>query len=131
MKKSNLINAEIVSSVASIGHTEYMIICDAGLPIPKGVNLIDVSVSGGVPSLTQVLASVEKELVIDKIILAEETKIINRSVYDEIQKIIGHYPGETCSHEMLKEKSKVAHTIIRTGEVSPYANIILVAGVNF
>ncbi|PIW12307.1 MAG: D-ribose pyranase, partial [Candidatus Infernicultor aquiphilus] len=35
------------------------------------------------------------------------------------------------SHEELKELSKQARAIIRTGECSPYANIILISGVIF
>ncbi|EQB99833.1 D-ribose pyranase [Photorhabdus temperata subsp. temperata M1021] len=38
---------------------------------------------------------------------------------------------EYISHNILKEKMKYSRAMIRTGENSPYANIILCAGVTF
>jgi D-ribose pyranase len=71
MKKTNLLNPEIIKSVAKLGHTDYFVICDAGLSIPNGVNVVDVSVSKGIPAFIDVLHAVAEELVVDSFIYAE------------------------------------------------------------
>ena len=103
MKKDGILNTNLISEVAAIGHTQYLVIGDAGLPIPKGVNVLDISLTKGVPGFMQVLEAVNEELVSEAYILAEE----------------------------FKKLTEEAQVIVRTGETSSFANIILVAGVNF
>ena len=131
MKKENLLNPEIASAVASIGHTDYFCIIDCGLPIPNGAKLIDVSVTAKIPGFLQVLKAVESELVIESYICASEIDKANPSVLKGIQEILNGLEAKKVPHEKFKELTSRAKCIVRTGEVSPYANIILVGGVNF
>lgn len=131
MKKDKLLNPEIVAAVAALGHTEFLCIADCGLPIPNGVRLIDVSVSENIPGFSDVLKAVEGELVVESCIYAEEIEHFNKEKLKDIREIMKDIPNHQVSHQKLKELTATAKYIIRTGETSPYANIILVGGVNF
>jgi len=133
MKKTTLLNDEISYAVARMGHTDTLVICDAGLPIPKGPERIDLAVSKGIPSFLSVLESILSELEVQKIIIASEMEKGNSSLYD---KIVSEFSGRgieiiEVSHAHFKELTKSAFAVVRTGEFSPFANIILEAGVTF
>lgn len=53
MKKSTLINSELSYLVATLGHTDEITVCDAGLPIPDEVQRIDLALTHGVPSFLE------------------------------------------------------------------------------
>lgn len=131
MKKRGLLHTQLISEIAEIGHTQTMVIGDVGLPVPKGVKTIDLALVPGTPSFLDVLRAVEGEMVCESYVLANEIKEKNPSVHTEIQKIMQDYPGSYVDHEELKRLSEKAQVIVRTGETSSYANIILTAGVNF
>lgn len=129
MMKHGILNSDIAKVLADLGHTDQIIICDAGLPVPAGVPKIDVALALGVPSFNDVLSLLEAEMAVEKVVLAAEIKEHNprvlahvASLYEEIDYV---------SHEEFKQLSSQAKAIIRTGENTPYANIILQAGVLF
>lgn len=131
MKKEKLLNPDIVSAIAALGHTEFLCIADCGLPVPQGVQVIDVSVTAMIPSFLQVLKAVEEELVIESFIYASEIEDANPNVLKQIKEILDGKAAKKIPHEEFKKLTANAKYIIRTGETSPYANIILVGGVNF
>lgn len=131
MKKNGILNTNLISEIAAIGHTQYFVIGDAGLPIPKGVQVIDLSLKKGIPGFIQVLEAVNEELVSESYILAEEIKQVNRELDETVHELLPEQPALYVSHKAFKKLTEEAKIIIRTGESSSYANIILVAGVNF
>lgn len=131
MKKTGVINAPIASVIAELGHMDMITIADAGLPIPKSVNRIDLALKKGIPSFIETLCVLLTEMQIEKVILAEEIKQHNQVILDEILGMIGEVSIEFVLHEDFKEITKESRAIIRTGEFSPYANIILISGVVF
>ena len=133
MTKDGILNPEIISSLTAIGHTEYLVIADSGLPLPakSNINIIDLSLVKGIPSFIQVLDAVMQKFVIESYILAEEITEKNKELYRHVGKYLSDVPEKLVSHEEFKELTKKSHTIIRTGEATPYANVILVGGVNF
>ncbi|GAB6447367.1 MULTISPECIES: D-ribose pyranase [Bacillus] len=131
MKKHGVLNSEIASVLASLGHTDTIVIADCGLPIPDGVKRIDLAVEIGKPSFLDVLQVVADDMAIEKVTLAEEVIINNAEVNKEIELKLIEPAFEYVSHEQFKEHTKKAKAIIRTGEATPYANVILHAGVIF
>lgn len=131
MKKDGILNTNLISEVAAIGHTQYLVIGDAGLPIPKGVNVLDISLTKGVPGFMQVLEAVNEELVSEAYILAEEIKEGNQELETQVHELLKEQPVTYVPHEEFKKLTEEAQVIVRTGETSSFANIILVAGVNF
>ncbi len=131
MKKEGLLNPQILSAIAGIGHTEYLVIADAGLPVPAGVPVIDISLVRGVPDFGSVLNAVTEEMVVESFILAEEILDRNQAAWDCVKEVLPNVPSVHISHEEFKKMTAGAKAVIRTGETTPYANIILAAGVNF
>lgn len=131
MKKEKLQNPKIIAAVAALGHTEFLCIVDCGMPIPKDVPLIDVSVTATIPSFLQVLEAVNSELVVESYIYAKEIDQDNPEVKERIVNLMKDKSVQVVPHNELKKLLSNAKCIIRTGETSPYANIILVGGVNF
>ena len=131
MKNQGLLNKEIITEVAGLGHTQYLCVADPGLPIPKGVKVIDVSVCAGIPRFLDVVDAVCGELVVESTILASEIDEKSAALSAELNARFGDLPMEKVPHEDFKKLTEKAMCIIRTGETVPYATIILVGGVNF
>jgi len=135
MKKGRLLNSEISSVISKMGHTDHITIGDAGLPIPGKVNRIDLALEKGIPSFLETLEVILEELQIEEVIIAKETEEISIDLYTKIlnllEKKCGKITISKVSHEELKEITKESKAVIRTGECTPYANIILKSGVTF
>ena len=131
MNKKGCLNWEMEYWFARLGHTQQLVICDSGLPIPEGKKVIDLALVPGTPSFLQVLKVVSDELVIESYLYADEIVGCNKSVLDGIKMILSDKDGYVLSHDELKKMSLNAEVFIRTGECSSYANVILTAGVNF
>lgn len=131
MRKGKLLNAEIVSVLAHMGHTDQLTLSDAGLPIPSEVKRIDLALKKGVPSFIETLEVIKHEMVIEKVILAEEIKLFNTDLYKKVLQLFEESQIEWVSHEAFKVRTKTSKVVIRTGECTSYANIIIQSGVDF
>lgn len=127
-----MLNSEIAKILDDLGHTDTLVIGDLGLPVPLGVKKIDVALDIGTPSFIEVLKLVAEEMAIEGITLAEEIKEKNPKQMEAIEEVLGLEPKRTFTpHESFKKQSAHAKAIIRTGEATPFSNIILQAGVIF
>jgi len=131
MRKGKLLNSVIVSSLSKLGHTDQLTIGDAGLPIPDTTKRIDLALVKGVPGFVETVQAIAEDMVIESVILAEEIKTENPDVLAEMEKLFGDIEIVFVSHEAFKKQTSVSKAVIRTGECTPYANIILQSGVNF
>jgi len=133
MKKCLLLNSEISYEIAKLGHTQSITIGDAGLPIPKNVKRIDLAVTKQIPTFLQVLDAVLSEMKVEKITLADEINTRASDLNDQILQRFSQYgiTVEYVTHEQFKKITEQSTAILRTGETTPYANIILTAGVTF
>lgn len=131
MKNANILNPELISAIAAIGHTELFAIADAGLPIPKGVQVVDLSLVAGVPGFLQTLQAVCSELVVEGATVALEMEQASPVHYEKTRELLPGMPMEKISHEEFKALLPKVRTVVRTGETSSYCNVILRAGVNF
>ena len=131
MKKDGILNQRLLNVMGSLGHTDRIVVCDAGLPIDKNVERIDLAVTKGVVKFMDVLKPLLDELVVEKIILAQEIISKSPAMYQEILALTKVVPVELVSHEDFKKLTKETKAIIRTGECTSYCNIILQSGVNF
>ena len=131
MKKIGILNQPISAVVASLGHTDTLVIADAGLPIPLDVQRIDLALKPGVPAFLETVESVLTEMQVEGAILTQEMVDGNPDVYKALREMLGETPIETVPHQRFKEHTRSARAVVRTGEFTPYANVILVAGVVF
>lgn len=133
MKRTPLLHAELSHAIAQLGHGDMLVIGDAGLPIPSGPQRIDLALTAGIPTVADVLRVVLSEMQVEKAIVATEA----------IERNAGTLPGwlaalttldvlpSQLAHEDFKRLTQQARVMVRTGECTPYANVILVAGVTF
>lgn len=132
MKKHGILNSEITKVLADLGHTDQITIGDAGLPVPHGVAKIDLALKFGLPSFNDVLLAVLSDMAIEKVVLAEEIKTQNAQ---QLQSVLKALPKEVeivyVSHTEFKKQTQNSKAVIRTGEVTPYSNIILQSAVIF
>lgn len=130
MKKTDVINSDISRVIAQMGHFDTLSIGDAGMPVPKETEKIDLAVSKGSPAFLDVLDNVLTELAVQRVYLAEEIKEQNPAQLEELKK---RFPTEIVfiPHAEMKQNLKTCHAFIRTGEMTPYSNIILESGVTF
>lgn len=135
MKRTGILNSEISRVLSYMGHTDTIAVADCGLPIPQGTERIDLAVRFGSPSFMEVLKTVSDDMKIEKIVLAEEIKEKNPEILKEItllfEKSETGFDVEFIPHAQLKERTKDCKAVIRTGETTPYANIILQSGCIF
>ncbi len=131
MRKGRLLNGEIIEVIARMGHTDEIVIADAGLPIPPGVRRIDLAVEAGLPGFIATLEVLLAEYQCQGAVLAREISEHNPDMAASLQQVLGDIPVEYVSHQEFKMRSCQAKAIIRTGECTPYANIILQSGVIF
>ena len=129
MKRGGILHAELAGALARLGHTDLVVIADCGLPRPRGVPVVDLAVTLGVPGFADVLRAVAAEIVVEAAEVATETETANPAAQALVTSLFGE-PG-SLSHEELKARSTGAALIIRTGEATPYANVLLRCGVPF
>jgi D-ribose pyranase len=115
--------------LARLGHTDLVVVCDAGLPIPAGPAVVDLAFRFGVPAFETVLSGLLEELVVEGATAAEEVESQNSASYELLS---SRFPDlELVSHEELKRMVARAKLVVRTGEATPYSNVILRCGVPF
>ncbi|MGQ0286529.1 D-ribose pyranase [Pasteurellaceae bacterium 22721_9_1] len=139
MKKSAVLNAPLSQVIATLGHTDSLTICDAGLPIPSSVKRIDLALTAGVPTFLQTLETVLTEMFVERVIIAEEIKQKNPQIltallaqFSRLEQEQGNkIQVEYVSHQVFKQYTHSSKAIVRTGECSAYANVILYSGVPF
>ncbi|MGE6553976.1 D-ribose pyranase [Exiguobacterium artemiae] len=129
MKRHGILNSHISKVLTDLGHTDMVVIADCGLPIPAGVERIDLALELGTPSFVDVVRIVADDMAVEEVTLASEIKEANPVALEAVTKL--DVPQDYVSHEAFKELTKQAKVIIRTGEATPYANVILHAGVIF
>lgn len=131
MKKGTLINSEISYIISKMGHTDMLTICDSGLPIPQNTKRIDLALKKGIPSFLDTLDTVLEELKVEEIIIASQMEDISPKLYEEMLKRFKDIKIVKVEHEEFKNITKDSMAIVRTGEFTPYANVILKSGVVF
>jgi D-ribose pyranase len=131
MKKTSLLQSDLSYIMATLGHTDTLVVADAGLPIPPETVRIDLALTKGVPGAIQTLKVILDEMQVEGVILAEEVKDRNPSFLAAVQELLPGVPVQFVSHAELKARTAAARAVVRTGEFAPYANVILVSGVVF
>lgn len=128
MKRSGLLNPDLASAIARLGHTDTFVIADCGLPIPARTRIIDLSLVFGIPRFEEVLTAVLAEVVVEGAVAADEAR--GGPVEALLRRELDVDPS-WVAHDDLKRLVGGAAFVIRTGESTPYANVVLRSGVPF
>ncbi len=131
MKKLGILNPQLSRVIAELGHTDALVIADAGLPIPAGVERIDLALTGGIPAFMDVLKAILGEMQVERGVIAQEMQAKSAELYSQVGAALQDCPIAKVPHEEFKLLTARSRAIVRTGEFTPYANIILYSGVVF
>lgn len=147
MKSRGLLNCNLLAVIARLGHGDMLTITDRGFPFPlhTRTETIDLSITKNLPHFLDVVKPVIEEIELERVIIAQEMKTANPQVYDKLIDIVGKKENkgrkikiDYITHQEFKnlilygaENGKPIVGMVRTGEFTPFANIILVAGVPF
>lgn len=128
MKKGGILHPELSHVLASSGHTDYLLITDRGFPVPEEPQRIDLALVDDKPTVLDVLAAIDAEWSIDRIVITEEMTLVSPQRVAELKALLPGVLVETISHIELKRLGHGAKATIRTGDTCPYANLIIVSG---
>lgn len=128
MKRNGILHPAIAHLLASTGHTDYFLIADRGFPVPPEPERIDLALVDDLPTVVDVLKAVHEEFTIDRIIITEEMATFSPERVAELREILDDVTIEAVSHIELKRLGHDAKATIRTGDTTPYANLIVVSG---
>ncbi|MBX3576668.1 MAG: D-ribose pyranase [Rhizobiaceae bacterium] len=131
MNRNRLLNAELSHAIASMGHGDLMIVCDAGFPIPSNAWRVDLAITQDVPDLETVLAPIADNFIAEKVSYAEEIKVHNKPLLAKVKRLFADAEFEPVAHAtILGEMAAKAKVIVRTGAFDPWGNILLYSGVD-
>lgn len=128
MKNHGVIHPDLARALAELGHTDEMLICDAGFPIPHGVRRIDLAYRLGAPGFADVVEAIVSEIVVEAAVVADET---TPELTEWLMTTTRAEEKVRIPHEALKDRARNCKIAVRSGESTPYSNVILVAGVAF
>lgn len=127
MKKNGILNAQLICELTKLRHQDKFVICDAGFPIPEGANIVDVSLAAGIPDFMQVLKAVLNELIVEEYTVFDFMKDYNKDYYVQLHTFFKVQKCSEVSMPEFIERSKEAKLFIRTGELKPASNIMLMS----
>ena len=139
MKKGKLLHPQLSRVIASLGHGQGLTIGDCGLPVGERVERIDLALTLGVPSFMDTLNVVLSETCVEQVVIAEELETVSPDMYEQLMTRMAQLTEEQgkavevvkVAHETFKVQADQSRAVVRTGECTPYANIILKSGVVF
>ena len=120
-----MINQPLSCALAGLGHGDRFVLCDAGFPIPKEVERVDLALCLGVPTMKQCLAAILAEVNIQKVTIACEMQEWNSEGRDYLRSVFEKQEFEEICQMELVERAGEVKFIVRSGELGCYSNIIL------
>ncbi len=131
MKRNGILNLGLNQAIAAMGHGDYLIVCDAGFPIPSEVVRIDLAVIPDLPDIATVLTAIHGEFIAEKVAYAAEMANNNPRLKDKVDQIFSGAEISTVPHaDILGPLAHKAKFIVRTGAFDPWGNILLYSGVD-
>ncbi|UED84676.1 D-ribose pyranase [Streptomyces profundus] len=131
MKRTGILNAQLSGALATLGHTDLIMVVDAGFPIPRDANRVDLALAENLPDLRTVLGLIADELVVEGVVRADDVPSNNPRLDAWLQQRFTDAEFTTRTHaEMLGETARQAKVVVRTGAFEPWGNIGLFCGVD-
>jgi len=124
-----ILNPAILSLLARVRHTNILVIADRGFPFWPQVETVDISLTADLPTVLQVLRAVRTHGVFGQAYMAAEFLGANSAeTREEYGRALEGVPiGFEAHEERFKKRVPSAVGLIRTGDTTQYANVILVS----
>lgn len=131
LKSSQLLNGRLAAVLTTLRHGDRVVVADAGLPVPDGVETLDLAVAPGLPSLAHLLPVLRDAAVLDEVVVATDMQRVNPARRTLVDEVFTDVEVREVPHEEIEAQLSQATLIVQTGECTPYANVVLVGGVGF
>jgi D-ribose pyranose/furanose isomerase RbsD len=112
-----------------MGHSDILLVTDAGFPIPKDAWRIDLGFYEGMPDVLDVLRVLRQEIFVEEVHFAGDILTKNVPLYTGLQDIFTGSGAEfkLTTHDILvNDIAHRAKAVVRSGSFNPWANIALV-----
>lgn len=127
MKKTGILNGQLMYELTKLRHTDKMVICDAGFPIPRDAVMVDVSLTAGMPTMIDTLKAVLNEAIFEEYVIFDMMKDYNKEYYGIITELLRKQKSQEMSMPEFIDLASDAKFYVRTGELAPCSNILLVS----
>ena len=131
MKKSGIMHKDLSAVIAGMGHGDEIMINGSAFPIPDSARRIDLALEPGLPAFMDVVRIVCKELVVERVLIAEETQKVSPKRFEELIAFFKGIPVDMVPQSELKQHAHSAKACVRTGECTKFSNVVLIGGVIF
>jgi D-ribose pyranase len=129
MKRSGILNIELVTLIAELRHGHAIMVTDAGFPVPKDARCIDLAITKNIPTIEFVLKLLDGEMITEKVLFAKELRTNNPGLHKKVLSIFNDCDNEEVAHsDLIFQYASTIKCFVHTGEFSPWGNIVLVAG---
>jgi D-ribose pyranase len=129
MLKTGILNPHILSLIARVRHTNSLVIADRGFPFWPMIETVDVSLVDNLPTVLEVLAAIRASGNFTQAYMAREFQQNNRpTTRAKFAAALAGVPLEFEPHAEFKKRVPRAIGLIRTGDTTQYANLILISG---
>ena len=126
MLQTGILNPHVLDLVARIRHTNTLVIADWAFPYWPEIETVDISLTKGIPTVLDVLDLLKENFKIGKIWQADEFAQVNdAATIQKFEQSFGAIPLVREPHIEFKKRVPQAIGLIRTGDATPYGNIIL------
>ncbi len=127
-KKGGIYHPALSHLLASAGHSDWITVADVGFPAPIGPERIDLGLTDDIPTVLDVLSAILADMHVDRVIIAAEATIAAPERLDALRALLGDIPLVQLDHLEIKRLAQSGRATIKTADMTPYANIIIVSG---
>ncbi len=129
MVETGVINRDLARELATLGHRDELIVCDAGFAIPRGPSVVDISLDENIPTVDDIVETLAKVFSIEAATVANETEATNPSKIGGWKALLGpDVAFELVPHDELKARASGVKLVIRSGDFTAFSNLLLVSG---
>jgi len=126
MLKTGILNPQINALLSRVRHTNTVVIADRGFPFWPQVETIDISLVDDVPRVLDVLKAIRANFNIGRVVMADEFLTHNSAqMRKKFDAALDGIPLVFEPHTELKQRVPAALGLIRTGDTTQYANMII------
>lgn len=126
MLRTGILNPQLNSLLSRVRHTNTLVIADRGFPFWPQIETVDISLVDDIPTVLEVLRAVRANFTAGRVFMAEEFERSNTPA--TCSQFVQALDGIALSkepHVEFKKRVPYAIGLIRTGDTTQYANLIL------
>jgi len=126
MLKNGILNPSLNSLLSRVRHTNTLVISDRGFPFWPMIETIDLSLVDNIPTVLDVLLAIRPNFIIGRVAMAEE--FLNQNTAEtqtRFRAALDGIPLDFEPHGTLKKRVPNAIGLIRTGDTTQYANMVI------